>query len=1387
MLVDGKLFGKHASRLFIPEGESCAVDRDHGLPLKPDKWRTILQQSRHHWNDSPCVVVLGEPGSGKSREFESWHDELRQAGQPAFLIALRDFNRDRTLARLAGKEGDALRVALAGTSTTPITLFLDALDEGRLRFSEVLQNLVDKLKEAPRNRPLHLRLSCRSRDWRAVLDRNDLKGLYPGWEDQSGIDVIEILPLDLGAIRELATEWLGEDRQVNAFVDAAIDRNVLPLAGQPLTLGMMLEVFEKDGRLGGNRAEIFDRACALLTSERNPVHREKGKQLTAPADRLKYARHLAALSVLSNQAEIYIPDSDRPMGQALPGTLAVSDKDRLRETLDTGLFTQSLPGAFRFLHPSLADFLAAQWVAQRIDEGLRPRAVFPLLQGGESGVPTPLRNLTAWLATLNSDIREQLLHNDPVTLVRGDVGTLAMADRLALVQALAARYASRDFQGEVDDFSDLACCGLPADILADLFAQVRSSAVRRMALDMCLAGKRADMADLAWQIAANPSEHQTLRRQATRLICELAPAEYAQRLAALLVCPPDEDPDDTLAGTILNGLYPEYLNIEQALSVLRAPRKEQLIGMFRYFWQYEFPSRIPDTDEIRVLDTLVEQISQSEGFSIGDPRPKIFLELLARSSQKPCFEDIGRVARWLAPLCLNGAVEMHTDSDQKTKPIHEAIADNPRLKQALIEHDIASCLDETSYEPWHTPFPSGCLNTGDFDWLAELCDREGLRDDVRVNLFSKLDRLYAQGEYFPTTCFDRLAALGERHPNLGREWASRLTCNLDDKGCQHYRESARERFESRAAGAARLGVLMKQISSIEQGLAPGIFYAVDQLWRIGGRGFFALPDIGKLAEATSPDFASAAAQGFRAVWSNPPPEARNWNHPEDSISYWLIVAGYGLELAEAEGPIDWASASESQLETASLIAFRHVLNSMPAWFGHLYGAHPDRLEPRLIGFLNRDSHLPGREYPSVTAKLVRAAETSPLVAEHIIRWFFEHPDQSNLSFLEYLLRLLLQRPESDAANFLSIQAESAMESEAQDLEKTSLLLAGWWLTDWQSAQMRLEDPWFSDDANRFERIRTFVLQLKSITGCSGWGWPSRIPFEANVALAPSLHLEYCPPIERTWSEITPDDDFRDAREAVLRAIAAGPAEQAGEAFRKLLRLPQFAFVRPLIEHYLDELERRTIDEGWQPPTPVDVEQILSQSARLVRDEAEFYRLAADLCESDLREALRADASLIPLLWKGTKKGEREPDDEKALQAVLINQLYWVLRGTPLLHAREPETFDAKKEDCRLLIALENGNKAAIAIEIKQAMHAELWTAPKTQLVEKYMREHRARFGLYLVGWYGTGQAIVAKPNQRKRNRFLNPADLERELQSQIDQDIYGTGKSVKVLVFDCSV
>ena len=93
-----------------------------------------------------------------------------------------------------------------------------------------------------------------------------------------------------------------------------------------------------------------------------------------------------------------------------------------------------------------------------------------------------------------------------------------------------------------------------------------------------------------------------------------------------------------------------------------------------------------------------------------------------------------------------------------------------------------------------------------------------------------------------------------------------------------------------------------------------------------------------------------------------------------------------------------------------------------------------------------------------------------------------------------------------------------------------------------------------------------------------------------------------------------------------------------------------------------EICQREIDSSWMPPSSKDLVSILNGKASLVNSDNDLFILLCDLIDSDLRQVLHSDISLVPLLWEGTKKDGRSPSDEKSLQTVFYNQIMLLLKN-----------------------------------------------------------------------------------------------------------------------------
>lgn len=117
-----------------------------------------------------CIVLLGEPGIGKSHTMQMAQNKasykIQENGEQILLIDLRSYGSEDRLIRdlfenttfLSWKNGKHR-----------LHLFLDSLDECLLRIDTLAALLVDELKKYPVER-LYLRIACRTADWPNSLE-----------------------------------------------------------------------------------------------------------------------------------------------------------------------------------------------------------------------------------------------------------------------------------------------------------------------------------------------------------------------------------------------------------------------------------------------------------------------------------------------------------------------------------------------------------------------------------------------------------------------------------------------------------------------------------------------------------------------------------------------------------------------------------------------------------------------------------------------------------------------------------------------------------------------------------------------------------------------------------------------------------------------------------------------------------------------------------------------------------------------------------------------------------------------------------------------------------------------------------------------------------------
>jgi hypothetical protein len=217
-------------RYWYPKRESVKFDNE-GFPYEPGFLNpnlVTLASIKHY----PCLVLFGEPGLGKSTALTEESHASRQSAETVSLF--RDLAIYSTGAELVHDIFEDPAFLSWHSGNCVLELFLDSLDECRLHVRTIDALLLARLQRYDLSR-LRLRISCRTADWSAVLE----KGLPQLWSAEE-IAQFRLAPLSRQHVEVAArTESIDADdlfRQIQ-------QKQVTALAINPVTLKMLLDLY----------------------------------------------------------------------------------------------------------------------------------------------------------------------------------------------------------------------------------------------------------------------------------------------------------------------------------------------------------------------------------------------------------------------------------------------------------------------------------------------------------------------------------------------------------------------------------------------------------------------------------------------------------------------------------------------------------------------------------------------------------------------------------------------------------------------------------------------------------------------------------------------------------------------------------------------------------------------------------------------------------------------------------------------------------------------------------------------------------------------------------------------------------------------------------------
>lgn len=200
----------------------------------------------------------------------------------------------------------------------------------------------------------------------------------------------------------------------------------------------MLAEAVKEGNWPQTRSELFHSATQLLLTEHSKEHTRQNSGIYT-SDELEHpAGSICALRILSDVSGISLLPNDIRSEYPSYRTIPFFSHEIIKATLSRRVFSAGdEPETVDYSHRTIAEYLAAKWLASIVEKGL-PLGRLRSLLGFEGYPSSELRGLHAWLAVFLPQYANVFIQADPYgVLTYGDAASLSTVDKQSLLVALS--------------------------------------------------------------------------------------------------------------------------------------------------------------------------------------------------------------------------------------------------------------------------------------------------------------------------------------------------------------------------------------------------------------------------------------------------------------------------------------------------------------------------------------------------------------------------------------------------------------------------------------------------------------------------------------------------------------------------------------------------------------------------------------------------------------------------------------------------------------------------------------------------------------------------------------------------------------------------------------
>ncbi len=1347
-------------------------------------------------SSTPCLVLLGEPGIGKSTTLLD-ESKLLEQSQKCFYKNLGTYGGET---RLINDVFESVEFENWIKGNYVLYLFLDSLDECKIKIEQVgaiLKEQFEKIKN--KLNLLHLRLACRTADFPSVLE-NALPDLW----GKDNIGVYEMAPLRKKDVKEAAT---AHSIEPESFIQSLLEKEIVSLAIKPITLNFIIKTYEEKGTLPSSKVGLYHLGCKKLCEENNSSRRDRRNSHNLLTTDQKYdiAGRIAAVSIFCKKPVLYTGSTQQlfndeiSFSEFLKTDSSLTEK-KIFEVLNTGLFSGRDIEKFGFAHQTYAEYLAADYISRMKIKFSEIKKLFFHPDSVSLQVVPQLYETASWFAVFDRVFFDLIAHNCPEVILRSDLSGVDKSYLELITENILIKANSVEIKEDRVEsyYYKLKHPNLHNQLKKFLDDKSKHFLARRIAIEIVEECNEIRCLTDLLSIIFDKDDNLSIRKKAAYTISRIGDVESKLKLKYFIKTQED-DCDDELKGVALKTIWPEHLSAKELFENLTLPKKEHVVSSYSMF-MYHLKDTLKQINPNKLVYAL-KWVSFGfwEDFSFRGVKDCIMIRAWNYLLDIP--ELVEPFAKALySVLSKYQDISSDEDKDFNTKIISE------KEKRYKVVKAIMPLFVQNNGHIHLLCSRVPLIVNEDLPWLINQC--QGITEKNEKLLWCKLI------SHLSYSC---------HHKYIGNILEAKSSDSDISEALTFLDPVIINSPEGRKIKTQYLKHerLMKRFNKRDEKplLKPSPIERVTQLldrFKDGDKNAWWLLNREMTLEPNS------AYYPREAVFESNLTRLPVWEQADDNLKMRLLNAAEDYILSPPDLDMNWIGTNIINLPfMAGYKAFVLIMNLDSKKIISFDISVWKKWAPIFISFsLNTEEN----NEPHITL-MKSAYENGP---DEILSAFGKIIDYENEKYdLIFLKPRLLNCWDEKLATFLFGKAQSP---NIHGKSKESLfdsLFEHKYLPALEYAKEFIQKPiptdgndynlyvylatcimiYYPEYANKLifpkfyeneKLIQSFIVKIseeREYRHGNISAFANKIPEEDIARLYICIETRY-PHKEDPVHNGAYSPDFRDNvvgfRDGLIRNLTD---RGTFEACRQLGNISQQFPENDWLKWTMVDAKENALRSTW---VPVTTEQLLSllnkKSLYIVRNEKDLQKVIINWL-SKFQEELQGETYAAPDLWN--TRPPMEPKDENNFSDYIKRNMGKDLKNYGIAALREVEVRRGKlggnsgeKTDISVIAFIKGElsgqeQEICVIIESKGCWHSELLIAMETQLVNRYLKDNQCRHGIYLVGWFGCPQC-KKKNCKTKQCKTGSITDLRNLLNKQT-LDLSKDGATIKEYVLDVSL